>query len=418
MAYSDDFAIIGIATDDFDCNAITNWTAGGTAVTPIVLNADSREGLNSIEMRGTAGVMTYTHDIGLGNGFNMLNGSLNFWLRYSKGKGASYLGTVASDVTIRLYFGGTVDWADYYPLDAPDEDLQFGWNLLQVSGTNQNGGGKSSAWTDYNREIRRVELRINLTNANDKDSEDAPILMDCWFYGTKIIIQDGTTALPETLEDVEAFSNTRTAFPLGLVNIDEVFADVKCGIEVNGGFLEATRKIILMNQWSEEVKQNIELTTAAGSGLRTGESEVGTDGTYAVRGCQITLPPNRFSDIIVNNGATLQMFDTKIFQFRDLFFGAAVDTGSTVELRRVQIDSCETAYFRANTLNLQDIEIYNNSNNTRPQCGEIIVSPDSCQNFLVHDCQEGLHFRAAVTMSEYIARDNIAFDLGVLDGVV
>ena len=139
---------------------------------------------------------------------------------------------------------------------------------------------------------------------------------------------------------------------------------------------------------------------------------------YPVRGCQVVLPPDRRSDITVENGGTLRAFNTKFFLWRDLFLGAASDTGSTVELRGVAIDSCNVVYFRATNLDLQDIEIYNNANlgATAPQCAEIIVSPDTCSNFLVHDCNQGMHFRADVTMTEYRAQDNTNDDLAVLDG--
>ena len=484
MSYSDDFAIIGAATDDFDCEAITGWTAGGTAVTPIVLETgDNRGGSNSIQMRGTAGVATYTHDIGVGDGFDITAGSLNFWFRYSKGKGAAYLGAF-NTLTVRLFFGGTVNFADYNP-SGGDAGLLFGWNLLQLSGTNTNFGtpnfgnvnagsfvvGRTyiittlgntdwnvvagttgltyfvgsqvvaaaagsgtgvasdttnSIWSD---EVRRVQLRLNLQNANDKDTEDAALLMDSWFYGTKIIVSEGTPAAPINFEDIETYSNDETAlhggsaFPLGQILKSEVLGVSICALEIGSGSDGTNQEgnvrlndinYLLMSQTSTQVKAGI--TVKNFSSLEIGEVDAGVDGNYGVRGCQLVQPANAQADIVVENGGTLKIFNSKIFRFRDLFLGAAVDTLSTIELRDVKIDSCRIAYFRANTLDLQDIEIYNN--NGGAQCGEMIVSPDSCINFLVHDCAQGLHFRDTLTITEYFAQDNIGDDFAVLDGEV
>ncbi len=427
MAYSDDYAIIGGTTtpNDFDCDAVGGWTAGGTAVTPILTNTDNRGGTASVEMRGTAGLATYSHDISATQGFNIDAGTLNFWFRYSKGKGAAYLGD-GTTLVIRLYFNATfTEFADYQPLDNADEDLLFGWNLLQISGRNLNGGSFNFTDNDTNwqREIRRVELRLNLQNANDKDTEDAPLLMDSWFYGTKIIISEGTPAAPVSIEDVETYSNDDTVnhnssgtFPLGLVTVDDVFVDLKCGLDIgngsdginNEGNLRITSKFLLFNQWSSQVAQPVTVTNF--STLEFGEVDVGTDGNYGVRGCQIVMPPSRPNDITVENGGTLKLFNSKIFLFRDVF----LNSGSTVEMRGVAIDSCNIVYFDATTLDLQDIEIYNNTGGA--QCAEFTVSTDSCVNFLVHDCAQGAHFRATVTITEYLAQDNTGNDLAVLDG--
>ncbi len=117
-----------------------------------------------------------------------------------------------------------------------------------------------------------------------------------------------------------------------------------------------------------------------------------------------------------------KVFDSKFFRWRDIFLGAAVDTLSTVELNKVIFDSCETVYFRANTLNMAGlIEIYNNSANDRDHCAEMIVSPDSNEDLLVHDCIQGIHFRDTLTLSNYRAQDidkagGTNYDLAILEG--
>ena len=177
------------------------------------------------------------------------------------------------------------------------------------------------------------------------------------------------------------------------------------------------------------MKHNITVKNFAQLDFGEGETVTGVLGNSvaAVRGCQVVMPSDRedeisttlpaASDISVENGGEFNAYNTKFFRWRDIFLGAASDTSSTVELVNVIFDSCETVYFRANTLDLATIEIYNNAQNDRNHCAEMIVTPDSCNDLLVHDCNEGIHFRAAIDLPTYRAQDNSVYDCAVLEAV-
>ena len=454
MAFTDDFAIVGGAGDDFDCEATTGWnTSGSPQSINLALNTDAVQGTNAVAIRcgnTTAGVRTCYHDIGAGNRFIITQGTLNFWFRYSKGKGAAYLTATGTAVVVRLYFGGTTDWADYQLTSTGDEELRFGYQVLQISGRNLNGGGVSGTWantpSNWDREIHRVQLRLDFASTNDSSTADPALLMDAWFFGTKIVVSEGTTGgTPATLTDLfdyAKFGGTRAGFPLGLVDLDQVFATIRCGLDIgngsdglnNEGYLQATSAFLLFNQWSAQVKHNIVVKNFSQLDFGEGEVVVGIGGnnTVAVRGCQVVMPTDRedhisttlpaASDISVENGGTFKAFNSKFFRWRDIFLGAASDTSSVVELNAAIFDTCETIYFRANTLDMAGlIEIYNNAANDRDHCGEMIVSPDSNEDLLVHDCIQGIHFRATVTMPNYRAQDvnkagGTNYDLAILEG--
>ena len=453
MAFTDDFAIVGDAGDDFDCEATTGWnTAGSPQSINLALNTDSVQGTNAVAIRcgnTTAGVRTCYHDIGAGSRFVITQGTLNFWFRYSKGKGAAYLTATGTAVVVRLYFGGTTDWADYQLTKTGDTELRFGYQVLQISGRNLNGGGVSGTWantpSNWDREIHRVQLRLDFASTNDSGTADPALLMDCWYFGSKIVVSEGTVGGSPTdlqaLFDYAKFGGTRSNFPLGLVDLDEVFATLRCGLDIgngsdglnNEGYLSLTSAFLLFNQWSAQVKHNIVVENFSQLDFGEGEQVVGIQGTntVAVRGCQVVMPTDRedhisttlpaASDIEVKNGGTLRAFNSKFFRWRDIFFGAASDTGSTVELNAAIFDSCETIYFRSNTLDITQVEIYNNAANDRDHCAEMIVSPDSCADLLVHDCIQGIHFRATLTCPTYRAQDvnksgGTNYDLAVLEG--
>ncbi len=454
MPFTDDFAIVGGAGDDFDCEATTGWvTTGSPQGVTLSLNTDSVQGTNAVEIRcsnTTTGVRAIYHDISVaGDRFKITDGTLNFWFRYSKGKGAAYLTATGTAVIVRLFFGGTTDWADYQLTDTGDTELRFGYQVLQCSGRNLNGGSTSGTWSNtasnWTRDIHRVELRLDFASTNDDTAADPGLLMDAWFTGNTITVSEGTAGgTPTTfsaLFDYAKFGGTRTGFPLGLVDLDGVFGTVRCSLDIgngsdganNEGYLQLTELFLLFNQWSAQVKHDITVKNFSQLDFGEGEVVTGVEGsnTVAVRGCQIVLPADledeiditlpAASDVSVENGGKLNVYDSKFFRWRDLFFGAATDTGSTVELNSVRFDTCETIYFRANTLNITNIEIYNNAGNDRPQAAEAIATADVSDDILLHDCIQGIHYRDTITFKEYTSQDNDKagnsnFDLGVLEG--
>lgn len=454
MAFTDDFNIVGGAGDDFDCEATTGWnTTGSPQSISLALNTDSVQGTNAVAIRcgnTTAGVRTCYHDIGAADRFKITDGTLNFWFRYSKGKGAAYLTATGTAVVVRLYFGGTTDWADYRLTTNGDTELRFGYQVLQCSGRNLNGGGVSGTWANtaanWERDIHRVQLRLDFASTNDSTTADPAMLMDAWFFGSKIVVSEGTTGGTPTdldaLFDYAKFGGTRTGFPLGLVDLDGVFATLRCGLDIgngsngtnNEGYLRLTSAFLLFNQWSAQVKHNIVVKDFSQLDFGEGEQVVGVQGTntVAVRGCQVVMPTDRedhisttlpaASDISCENGGVFKAFDTKFFRWRDIFLGAAVDTGSTVELNKVIFDTCETIYFRSNTLDMAGlIEIYNNAANDRDHAAEMIVSSDSNEDLLIHDSIQGIHFRDTLTLNNYRAQDvdkagGTNYDLAILEG--
>jgi hypothetical protein len=418
--FTDDFAIVGGAGDDFDCEATTGWTASGGAAN-FTTSTTRQQGSNSLTIKGTANnTAVYTHDIGVGDRFKITSTNLHFWFFYIKGKGSAILPSASTAIIVRLFFGGTTDFADYRVTDAGNDSLNFGWNLLQCSGRELNGGTFNFTDSDANwqRDIHRVELRVSISTGND-GTGDPDLLMDAWFTGTTITVESGTRSNPVTFDDIENYSNTRSAFPLGLVKNNAKFVNMRCGLQVGSptttccGWVEEKERLVLFNQASEDVKAT--LTVNRNSGITFGEKEI-SERNYAVRGCQIVLPADRFSDIDIKNGGTLEAYNSKFFRWRDIFMGATSDTDTVIDLQNVQIDSCETAYFRGAEMTIADLEVYNNTANDRDYAGEMTVAPLANRNMLFHDCVEAMYFSTSLTLEEYFAQDNANADIVVQEG--
>lgn len=455
MAFTDDFGVVGAPADNFDCDATGGWTAlsgtdpGGTfqAATIALNTIQPLTGTGCLSIKSgnaTAGLRGYFQDVSAGSRFRIDQVTLNVWFNYAKGKGAQILTSTSGAVRLRLYFGGTTDWAEYNLTDTGNDELNFGWQVLQCSGRNLNGGAVSGTWvntaSNWERDIFRVAIIFDVLNPNDAGA-DPGLLVDTFFVGNQITVSEGTTGgVPASLDDLVGYQEiggTRANFPLGLVNVDGPNVILRSSLRIgngsngtnNEGYLQFLSNNLLFNQWSAQVKHNITVTNFSQLDFGEGEPVTGVLGTRtaAVRGCQVVMPSDRedevsttlpaASDVTVENGGILNANNTKFFRWRDLFFGAASDTSSEVNLANVIFDSCETAYFRSNTLNLTNIEIYNNAQNDRNHCAEMIVTPTSCNDLLVHDCNEGIHFRATLDLPTYRAQDNTVYDLAVLEGV-
>ena len=96
--------------------------------------------------------------------------------------------------------------------------------------------------------------------------------------------------------------------------------------------------------------------------------------------------------------------------------GGSTDNDSYIQLVATDVDSCESIYFRSSNMDLDDVEIYNNSILINNQCGEMSKEPTKNAIMLVHDCNEGIHFRETLKIDEYIAQDNTNYDLAILEG--
>ena len=406
MAFVDDYAII--SGTNFNCEATGSWSTTGSVptVTLTATNADPVQGTNAIEITASgAGVAVIFNDTA--TGLRLDQEDVHFWFKYAKGKSPPYLTSTNTAVRVRLHVGTVGNYYEYWLTDFGDEELVNGYQVFQFSGSNSNATGGTPVVTNN---VVRVELRLDFANANN-GGDDNPLVMDAWFAGTKIGIEEGNATTPATLADLQNYSDTRSAFPLGLVSASGGFLNLRCGLDIGGtlaGYLELFSQFVLVNQFSNEVKHPI--TIKSNGTLIAGE----LDGGRPVRGCQFVLPANRLSDLSVENGGTLRLFGSKLFRFRDILLGAASDTSSTVELDAVDIGSCETVYPRANTLDIKNSQIHDNDNNNRDWAAEISVSPDSCENLLIYSNVLGAKFTSTLTINGALFQDNTN-DFTVLD---
>lgn len=385
----------------------------------------------------------------------------------------------ANTLGVRLYVGGTTQYLYYYLTENGDNDVPFGWSLWQVSGTNYNGGGELltvtgtptwavgntltgqtsgetatvtrvlttttylithptgsgftasetisngsstatfSASPDVTADVQRVQLVINW-NSNPNPA----LKMDFWFTGKNINVTSGTSSNPVTFTDIKNFSDSNSLGPLGVVEVSDVFVNLLCGVTVgaddsavagNTGWLADSAKNILFNQYSEEVKHDLNINR--NSGAEFGILRQGTDGTYPLNGCQLVVPPDRYPNIDTREGGTLKIYDGVVLRWGICDFGdSSGDSSTTIDFSRVDFDTCENLKFNANNMFLKNLEVYNNPALINRQCGEFGAQPDSSVNILVHDCKQGFYFQTTMTIEEYFARDNDSADLGILEG--
>ena len=423
MPYSNDYTAV------HNCDNTTNVSApaGGTLATN---NTKQQEGTASIEyVANGTGVKEIRFNISSGGAntpFKIIEKDFLMWFYYVKGKSAQYFADAASALTIRLYFEATpgTKYVDYYM--GGDKDLPFGWKTYIASGKNYDalGAGHNNG-TDWDLNVQHVGIMMNFQNSNagGTGGTDVPLLVDELRVGTKIVCASGTAVTPEDEQDLLTYSQddgsrSPNARPLGVVEVNFNLVNLLCGLDVgdgtNAGHLAISNKLMLFNQQSVEVEHPFRVR--ANSGFYGGVLEAGIDGNYPVEPLQIVMAEGRFADLTVEAGGTFVLYDGKLYRWRNVYFGAAAaDTGTTT-MNRVDIDSCETVYFRRNNTEIVNVEIHDNVQNIRNQAVVLEANPTQFENVLLHDNNEAIHIRANAAVKGLVATDNTV-DIAVLEAI-
>lgn len=429
MATSDDYSTVN------DCNAATGFTLGGTG-TLAVNTGGGVDGGNCLDVDvsatpGSPVTATYRYALPGGVQFRLDQEDFLIWFFYIKGKGSAVLTDTDSTVTLRIYCGalGNDDWIEFY--FGGDNDLQFGWQSLGCSGLNYDASSVTWQDSDITQNVTNIELRLEYA-ANT--SNPPPLRIDFWRSGTKIVLGSGAGNVGFD----ELISYDATNF-LGVIEtIGDVGVILRCGLDIGNGTAGANEanlvdagKFILFFHFSEEVKHN--LTVTNNSSFRGGTLEVGADDNYPVDGLQLVVSEVRtrdgtltsesgYSDLIVQEGGAFELYDSKLFRWKDIDLGVVgqVGAGGQITISLIDVDSCETINFNQTNLEATRLDIHDNRGRTDASgvdnCGSITAQPDVFEDVTVHDCEHGIYFRDTVTVNEYKARDNVSFDLGILEG--
>ena len=406
MPIVDDYNII--SGQGWDCEATTGWSA--SAGVTLGTTTDSVQGTNAITIRADSAGEKIINNTNVPANYRIDQKPVLFWFKYAKGKSPPYLTSNNQAVRARVHVGTVGNYFEYFLTDLGDEELFNGYQVFQFSGSAFDAQAGTPVITN---DVVRLDLVLQFANPNNSANDDAPLLMDCWFTGTKIGLEQGTEGAPATFADIENYSDTRAAFPLGVVRLSTGFANVRCGLDIGGsaaGFLKATDTYILINQFSQEVKANITLNS--NGGIQTGELDNGV----AVRGCQVVWPESRFSDIIQQDGAVFRGYNSKVFRGRNLVFGGVSDAGSVTDLRDFDVGSCETVYFRANTLDINKVQVHDATANVRNHATEFSKTPNSSSELLVYSNNVGAKAVGNAVVNGLRLQDNTT-DIEILEGV-
>jgi hypothetical protein len=400
--FTDNYAIVGGASDYFNCESTSGWSTGGVA-TSFQTGTEHVQGTYSLELQSSgSGTANWYHDLSLGYRFKITEKDLHFWFKYVKGKGANFLVQDGTAVVIRLYFGGTTIYADYRCTESGDLELNFGWQVLSCSGNNLRGGstgGGHNDGSDWELDINRIELILNFAN-----STDTPLNMDCWFAGNSITITNGDETSPCLLSDIVTYSNnTRSDFPLGIVNLKGALFDIKSGLIIGDGlsgighqgYLVADSTFIYLHPLSKYVSHN--LTINEYSTFISGKKETDSSNNYYVSGNIIVtnLYDNDYgSNIYMETSSYCYLYDTKLYNFSQITLGSLSTPSTTVDLYDVDIDTFKKLYLYSDSVSLNSVDIHDDvATSYDPTNGFVISSsPILSENINIYRCYVGITF--------------------------
>ena len=406
-----------MSTNDFITAEACDSSAGfavdqGTAT--LAIGSTFLEGTGALEI--TSGSSPQIIEVGANvTAFNIKQRNYIKWINYSKGKAAQFLTDAANALRLRCYFGGTnpastpyAEWNQGGNLTIP-----FGWSTIVASGTTADTlGNGHNGTTDYDLTVQRTSLILDQAN-NNSGGNDPPFITDYWHHGTRIEMTGGSLGTPLDETDILAYD---AANNLGVVLQDRSQKGLitRCGIwagdGTTAGFLAFEGLGILNQQLSDEVEQVWRVR--GNSGMRFGRLTVGADSTYAEDGCQLDCPALRNPDFLVDDGADFQAYATRFFGWGKLEVGEVGGSAGNRVMRLCDIDACES-FNRNQVGSYTEIELHDAAHRTQQHAGECYASP-TASSALIHNNDEGVHYREDVTDENQIFDDQTTIDFRVL----
>jgi hypothetical protein len=402
MAITDDYVIAGASGDNLDCDDTGGWQTSGVANSPTSNTSNYIEGTASLGLQTSdTGDASWYHDLTSGSRFVITQKDLGIWFYYIKGKGNNFLTQDGTAIQIRLYFGGTSKYADYRLTQTGDLELKFGWQMLMCSGSELNGGsvgGGHNGTTDFDLEVYRFELKLNVATKIDVD-----LGLDSIFVGTKLITDDGTVSTPATFTELAEYAHvSRPNFPIGVIDVVYNLVNIKCGIDVTGGYLASENEYLLFNQQSKEVKHHLTITNGT---FRVGKNE---SNQYAILGGTLAKPLGKSADIVVSGGS-FEVYNSKFFRWSDIKFN------STTTLNSVDFDSNDTIFFSSTNVDIEEVTIHDSVDILRDNSLQFDANPSRSLNINVYNCTDGCRFTNDVTLVGFDIKDITNHDVWVDD---
>jgi hypothetical protein len=417
-------ATTGWTNDGFD-----TWEAGGD------FTDNRREGTNLIEFaESTIGWQSAAYDLGGTSTFDLTENDVHFWFYYTA-KGEQVLASSGS-VVLRVYSAATrgTNYAEWdlsgHVNEALYPPLLASWNKFLISGDNPTRVGAGGAPT-YTA-IRWIEMRYDFAASNENQGD--PDLGIDWFkYGNTITVQGGTSGTPENFVNLQTWDDRAAATAdiaddphYGLVESADVFVELWAGMQIGSGasstYFAAENYFIYNRAFSQTVAHDWRVQNNAT--LRLGKKDIGTQATYAINGCQLVCPnvtidqepasSSHNSNFIVESGGTFLGYATKLYRWKDIWFGDASGSADDVDLIDCDFDDNNNIEFRSSTLKVKNSKFHDPAGSG--YVGSIYIAPQSLEGIQVFNCERAFHFKASVTVSNYIATDN-TYDLVIDDGL-
>ena len=347
--------------------------------------------------------------------FSIKTYEVGFWiLNPKKDKNSDDVVANQEDgIFLRLY-SSNGNYADYFQPQhrLKDGTWKGGWLYLRASGGPGDEDRNSGTWTDNDCEnINKVAVIINSGNGDTTDKDSGKFGVDWAKYYDKIIITGDNSNNPWTLEDIYNTDKDKDSGGgvWGVVEKSVDFYRFFCGLQFgdgNSGKFKSENEYIYLDQLNETqkfhilLKENFELTL--------GEKEIKEE-IYVKKGINITA--NGYPDFNVEDNTALNIFDTKIQGFNQIYFG----NGNSTSIEIIKSDFYNNKYiiFNGSGIIIEKTRIY--SDKDKSFDGGEINNLQKMKNVNVFNLNNGLIFNNNFLIEKYKCENNI-YDIIVKDG--
>ena len=310
---------------------------------------------------------------------------------------------------LRLYSGS--NYADYFQPQhrKADGNWKGGWLYLRASGAPGEEDRNSGTW-DWNevQNVDRVAVMVNSGDGDTTDKDSGNFGVDWVKYYDKIIVTDDNNGEPYRLADIVAIDNDKTEGQgtWGVVERNVDFYTFFCGLELgdgNNGKFKIENEYLYFDSSSQAQKQHMVVKDKFE--LMIGVKDEGTK-TYSKAGANITGTNN--SDLIIESGATVGLYDSKVQGFERIDLGDA-----NIEIVKSDLYNNGTVLIDGSNINIKDSRMYYSLDKS----GTIgkVNNMNDIENIEVFNSVDGLEFDMDCTVSGYIAENN-DYDIVVKNG--
>lgn len=389
-----------------DCNSTSGWSSGGSLSTLEGSEKPPKYGSGCLDLKCNTGTSTMSCTFGA---IDATEFDFTFWFYPLKGK-TQYLSNNADTVAFRLYNGSNYCQFNF----GGESSVPPGWNCFLISGTNYDSS--SAGWTDSMlTAITKFEFLLNNQSSNTSNAGTHSV--DWLKIGKKITVIGNNAGSPYTFQDL---INANDSNNWGIAVKAGASVTLRSGLQIGDGLttteFTTAGEYVYFDQFSPEVEYDFTIKTSSLCAFGTKVLGPNTGDTYATNGCTIHLREDRPANFIIEDGASVGLYSTKLVGWENVNLGVTRSDPATLEIISCEVFDCVGISLHRDTVSITGLEVHHMRNEGDARAVSCRCVPALIKGLHVHDSINGIFLMYDGIIYELLLENN-TMDIQVLDAV-